>query len=414
MRFVVAFAVFLAGCAGTSSKIFPLRNVYDQRIAVIFIPGIYGTALKEKDSGERRFVTFQQFFGDRFSLALYQKEMKTPESVPLVPEGIIGSINAVPFLKEFGGYEEALDFLQHGLDDDVQLFPFAYDWRLDLHTQVVALDQLVEKIRAEGAPEIYIVAHSMGGLIAAHYLRYGTAENPTEDNWDGARKVDRVVFAGVPWLGSMSIFRNMQIGAPLYWNNFLLSQEAVSSFPSSYFLLPYPTCNLIDHEGKEIEKSLFDFWLWNNYDWGLLKEEDFLDAKYRNARDEFTKKWLEAGKHWFDDLHAPVKTPPPRVPILNIVGTGRYTLAKAYWVVSDKKLLFRDWDIENYDKSLPIDDLFSDGDETVTTPSATLPAAWKQNFKYEEMQTSDAHGMLLNGAAVQKRISQFLKNSPVP
>ncbi len=404
------FILILAGCAGTGSRIIPPREEYSRATAVIFIPGYYGTALRDAHTGERRFLTFQQFFGDRFSLALYQNEMKTPDSSPLTVEGVIGSINAIPFVKDFDGYSEVIEFLRSDLNEETQVFPFAYDWRMDPHTHAAALDELVDKIRQGGAKKIYLVTHSLGGLIAAHYLRYGTADpQSVKENWYGAHKVDRVVFAGVPWRGTMSAFRNMQIGAPLYWNKFLLSQEAVSSFPAAYFLLPYPDSELMDRYGARVPKPLFDYWLWYKYDWGLLKDEDFLAAHYRHAREAFTRKWLKAAQLWLDQIHAPVRSTPPSRPILNIVGAGRPTLARAYWIEEDKKMLFRDWDIENYDRGLSVQETFSDGDETVTTKSAALPDVWRNSFPNEEIQATNAHGEIFNSGNVQDKIMEFLK-----
>ena len=406
--------LILSGCASSGSRIISVRDEYTEAPAVIFIPGYYGSALVD-EKNERRFLTFQQFFGDRFSLALFQDELKTPESATLRVEGVIGSINAVPFVKDYDGYGSTIDFLQSDLDEDVQVFPFAYDWRQDLQIHVRALDELIDKIHAAGAKQISIVAHSLGGLITAHYLRYGTEEpSKATETWVGARKIDRVVFAGVPWRGTMSAFRNMQIGAPLYWNKFLLSQDAVSSFPSTYFLLPYPDSNLIDRYGAKIPNMINDPWLWTTYDWGLLRDADLLSSEYRKAREAFTKQWLTQARLWLDQIHAPTTSTPPRLPILNIVGVGRETFSHAYWIAEDRKLLFRDWDIENFDRSISVQDTFSDGDETITKKSATLPTVWKKSFSADEIETSNAHGNLFNAGDVKKKIRDFLKTSLVP
>lgn len=94
----------LAGCAGSSSRIHsPRENIDPSKSAVIFIPGYYGSALKDADSGERRFVTFRQLFGDDFTLALFQDELKTPPSKPLEVEGD-GTVNALPWVKDFLAY----------------------------------------------------------------------------------------------------------------------------------------------------------------------------------------------------------------------------------------------------------------------------------------------------------------------
>src|SRR5439155_1691717 len=68
---------------------------------------------------------------------------------------------------------------------------------------------------------------------------YGV-QSPDEakETWDGASHMDAVVLTGVPFRGSMTIFRNMQYGRHFGLNTTLLDQEAVASFPASYFVLP--------------------------------------------------------------------------------------------------------------------------------------------------------------------------------
>ena len=54
-----------------------------------------------------------------------------------------------------------------------------YDWRQDNVETARALDRLIEAIRRDyGDPtlRVDIVAHSMGGLVARYYQRYGTAD----------------------------------------------------------------------------------------------------------------------------------------------------------------------------------------------------------------------------------------------
>ena len=90
-----------------------------------------------------------------------------------------------------------------------------------------------------GKKDISIVAHSMGGLIVSYYLRYGTQDiESAVENWKGAEDLQRVVLAGVPFLGVMNSFRNMNFGVTVGWNSSLLSSEAYASFPASYYTLP--------------------------------------------------------------------------------------------------------------------------------------------------------------------------------
>ncbi len=412
MRLILSglFIFFLAGCASSKSVIWPVREAPESsnHRAIIFIPGYYGSALRDVATGERRFVTFRQLFGDNFTLALGQEELKTPPSRPLAVEGVIGSVSAVPFVKEFDGYSQVLEFLSDLPNTDV--YPFAYDWRLNPWEAVSNLTALVDRLKKSGVNDVSIVAHSMGGLIAAWYLRFGTQDSfPVKDTWAGARSVSRVIFAGVPFRGTMAIFRNMQTGAPMYWNEKMLQQEAVSSFPSSYFLIPWPKGDFVDTSTRPVELSARREMEWIRNDWGLLKEEDFLDVKYRRARENFTRTWLERSGQFLQALHNPIQdAPPASFQSVNIVGFGTPTLAKGYWVKESKQVLLRPWDITNFDKTLDMNELLLDGDGTVTVNSAEAPDAWAKTVTLKVARTEEEHGDLFDNSEIRKLVNEFL------
>jgi hypothetical protein len=79
----------------------------------------------------------------------------------------------------------------------------------------------------------------MGGLIVSYYLRYGDQDlELTVETWEGTTHIEKVVMAGVPFLDSMWSFRNMQYGRMIGLNSSLLNQQAMASFPASYYTLP--------------------------------------------------------------------------------------------------------------------------------------------------------------------------------
>ncbi len=62
-----------------------------------------------------------------------------------------------------------------------------------------------------------IVAHSMGGLVARYFLRYGTAELPDDGSlpeitWAGAQHVENLVMIGTPNSGSLDALVNLVDG----------------------------------------------------------------------------------------------------------------------------------------------------------------------------------------------------------
>ncbi|MDG1479683.1 MAG: alpha/beta fold hydrolase [Myxococcota bacterium] len=70
-------------------------------------------------------------------------------------------------------------------------------WRDDIAAFSCALENAVEQMRQQsGSAEVDIIGHSMGGIVAAHYI-----------NTSGAGIVRRLVTLGTPWRGTrMHIF----------------------------------------------------------------------------------------------------------------------------------------------------------------------------------------------------------------
>jgi len=139
--------------------------------------------------------------------------------------------------------------------------------REDLMPAVRGLHDTIAGLKRDGIEQIVLVAHSMGGLIACYYLRYGVQEPETaKETWEGADKITAVVVAGVPFEGSMTVFRNMTYGRPIGWNETLLSFETVSSFPASYYLLPHAGTDVLFSQGRlERQGLISDAANWDRY-----------------------------------------------------------------------------------------------------------------------------------------------------
>ena len=71
-------------------------------------------------------------------------------------------------------------------------------WRDDIPAFAASLERAVDRmLRVSGADQVDIIGHSMGGIVAAHYIKTG----------GGAGKVRRIVTLGTPWTGTkMHIF----------------------------------------------------------------------------------------------------------------------------------------------------------------------------------------------------------------
>jgi pimeloyl-ACP methyl ester carboxylesterase len=117
---------------------------------------------------------------------------------------------------------------------DADFFPF--DWRLSLATLGKAL---VEKIRQEPAPQVSLVAHSMGGLVARAALKAV------------GKKVSRLIMLGTPNYGSFApvqairgaydvVQKIAQVDLAKGHDAEMLSREVFSTFPGLYEMMPSP------------------------------------------------------------------------------------------------------------------------------------------------------------------------------
>ena len=141
-------------------------------------------------------------------------------------------------------------------DDHFTCFQFAYDWRRDVSESAAQLHQYIEEKEAYTRqqyrdkygvenPNIKfdIVAHSMGGMVARYYLRYGNQPLPDDGSlpqltWEGARRVGRVFLVGTPNLGSTLAINEMKEGLQLAPPMPKFPPAVVGTMPSAYQLFP--------------------------------------------------------------------------------------------------------------------------------------------------------------------------------
>ncbi|MFN0052130.1 MAG: CHAT domain-containing protein [Planctomycetales bacterium] len=118
----------------------------------------------------------------------------------------------------------------HGFDADYHFF----DWRQSLDDLG---EELAERIEGDSANELFLVAHSMGGLVSRAALVRGVA------------KVKRLVMLGTPNFGSFvpvqvlrGVYQTVKQVAALDMANSMddLIRDVFSSFPGLYQLLPSP------------------------------------------------------------------------------------------------------------------------------------------------------------------------------
>lgn len=399
-RFLL-FLPFLLAISGCSTASAPARPPQAMATgAVIFVPGFKGSLLSRAD-GSTAWVTGMQALFDGDTLALETADqLGLPVGEPLQPTAVMASIDLFFGVFSYDIYGRWLSYLRASLPPEVELVELAYDWRRGAVEGSRVLSTTVDGLRARGITDISIVAHSMGGIVTSYYLRFGDQppQMPVE-SWAGARKVNRAVLVATPFRGSMTMFRDLQQGAPTFWNDTLLSREVLSGFPSSYDLLPTAGEDaLLSKDGAELVGLLPQAERWSHYGWGALKGA-IVDEE-RERRTASLQRLLDSS----EQLHTALLSPPwltdqqqLTFELLVITGKGRPTLSSGELDESSGALNFRD-----------NPQLYRDGDGTVTSTSLRLPAGFHALRKVTEIQTDTDHVSALAEPHIRSTIVRFL------
>jgi alpha-tubulin suppressor-like RCC1 family protein/pimeloyl-ACP methyl ester carboxylesterase len=134
-------------------------------------------------------------------------------------------------------YAHLFDYLEsHGYQENVNLFPFAFDWRKSAGFNSSILLAKIDQVLAQtGAPKVNILAHSQGGLVTEVALK-----DPSS-----AGKVSRVMTMGTPYLGAAKSLDELDYGEPCQTEMLTICildpkevQKLATNFPGVLDLLP--------------------------------------------------------------------------------------------------------------------------------------------------------------------------------
>lgn len=384
-------ALVLAGCvAGGHSKA-DLAFLYGasaryhgpDRNPVIIIPGVLGSRLVDKGTGRIVWGAFVDDFADptesvgaRMISLPIERGMPPEESYEAVeatgaldhldlnlfglPLSVAAYRNILAVLGVGGYRDETLSgsgALDYGADH-FTCFQFAYDWRLDNATNARRLGAFIEEKRDYVRGELLrrfgvdktdikfdIVAHSMGGLIARYFLRYGGAALPSANEqpritWAGAEYVERVILVGTPNAGSLDALHDLIEGTKLAPLTPTYDAAIVGSFPSLYQMLPRGRHRaLVNANTGQVIDDVLDFELWKRMRWGLAdpRREPMLRillpgvsdaAERREIALKRLKASLDLARRFMNALDIPA-TPPPGVDLYLFAGDAYPTRAGA-------------------------------------------------------------------------------------
>jgi pimeloyl-ACP methyl ester carboxylesterase len=347
-----------------------------QSAPVILIPGAFGSRLRDKITGEEIWPGnwSRILFSSYPELALdMDASSLMPKPSRLEPSGIAEEALQKDFyrpiiktLTQYGGYIRTLPgTVAH--KGERRFYVFSYDWRQDTVTNARALDHLIKDIQRDYQDptlKVDLVAHSMGGIIARYYLRFGTVDvldgTPRKIVMAGAISVRKLVLLGTPNLGSISSLQAFIRGEQIVFGH--ISPHTLATFPSGYQLFPHPLNDwLIDIHGKSRPEDLFDPQTWQRFGWS---QNTPLQQVYFNHQLERARRLA-----WMLSLAEPVS------PVRYVLFGGGCHLTPARLLLESdaqgrEHVRLSPQDIVAPQSNLNYDDLMNEpGDSRVTKPS---------------------------------------------
>jgi pimeloyl-ACP methyl ester carboxylesterase len=212
------------------------------REPVVIVPGIMGSRLNATADGTEvwpnagaMILSGADSYLDALKLSPAGGEIPGKE---MYPSDIIRTVTtSIPFVGA-DLYKPLIDALiGDGYEEGKDLFVAPYDWRLDIPSSAASVGAVIKNAVAHSPNgKINIIAHSMGGLVAAEYLVRATS----------TAFLDKLILAGAPQLGAPEIFKGLEYGDDLGFNILglvsLLNPREVKSIsqnmPGVYDLLP--------------------------------------------------------------------------------------------------------------------------------------------------------------------------------
>ncbi|WP_405441013.1 hypothetical protein OG373_27635 [Streptomyces avidinii] len=218
---------------------------------VVVLPGIMGSRLANADgkpvwdlSGGALGRGLRTFGGSVKNLRLPNDIGDDHPGDGVVPVGLMPDVHALPGIwQPIDGYTDLLGRLERSFSLTLgeNLVPFPYDWRLSCRYNAERLRKTVARSLGrwqDSAPErrdarVVFVCHSMGGLIARHYVELLGGHEITR----------RVITMGTPHRGSLDALVHLVNGLRKGWGPLGVDLSAFArSLPSLHQLAPDYAC----------------------------------------------------------------------------------------------------------------------------------------------------------------------------
>lgn len=280
------------------------RASWNPKRPVILIPGVFGSRLRDAKTGRvvwgstASFIErlYRPFHPDRDLLDLPIDAVHPLDNHDgLEPAGVFDKVAGREYylrvlntLRDAGGFTPG-DI--HNPRPGEDLFAFDYDWRRDAAEAAGELAKAIDRVlEARGDPNgrVDLIGHSLGGLLARYFVRFGGRDVLDQDHpaptYEGAGRVGTVVFVGTPNAGTLDALRSLLEGERVVR---LLPPEAIFTMPAAYELLPEPGREyLLDAAGAPLPDDIFDVATWEKLGWSVFNPDSsaVMQARLRKGR----------------------------------------------------------------------------------------------------------------------------------
>jgi len=307
------------------NRIFLASRQTKGKSPIIIIPGILGSQLINKRTGERVWPRGSRSKDDDLELPVSPNIKENSDD--LIATDILYTAKVALLLPEIEVYHELLMVLENNAGykrasidnpppdgDRDTYYVFYYDWRRDNVETAQLLGQKIRAIKERlGRPglKFSIVAHSMGGLIARYYAMYGARDVLDEPapvaDWSGARDINKLIMVGTPNEGSMEALKTLVEGYSITGGDrrrFAIAKklEADTAFtlPSVYQLLPNSNiAQFYDDNLRPLALDLYDVSTWRDNRWTIFNK-NYQQKIAKRMRKQHGEDW----ERHYDDFFA--------------------------------------------------------------------------------------------------------------
>ncbi len=434
VRAPLVLAALCAGCASTSPlPVVPELRDAGERDVVVFVPGISGTALYDREArrltwGNFRSLVFPRDGGYDFALPIGS----APDRIE--PRDPILEVVAAPGVRR-DVYGPVLDLLErngyHRGDPRAPkqgdtLFLFGYDWRRDNIDVARDLTRFLGTIprASDGSPRrVTLLCHSNAGYLCRWAVRFGDVSLDAAEACETSRpanvRIGDVILAGTANAGAIRNLRDLHRGriyVKLIGRRF--SPELFFTLRSMYQDLPASRADLfVDADGRPMAVDVFDPASWIRFGWSIFARDAALRAARRpdifgtpDQQLSLLSGLLDRARRFQNVLRAAACPPPEGMRFASIQSTEEATPYRAVLVRDGDRwqTLFQgDAELRRLGVSNELISLAGDG-HADRASQETLSAGEAAAMSGPTIVTSGDHLGVLHSAATHRAILELL------